>query len=431
MRAWLFDAQSGDWSTQIERAYALLSVEPNPTLFPYHFLHSLLARIGGGLAYLGESLEHPVGIGFLFPRSLGLPPSRVSGSDRDGREFTLRYHGLGAESSAHVQLPDAEQRLIVAAVEAQLPQGRRVVYYDPGARHRYNPTYQAVGQVNIGRPSATEASAIRELHRAVWGSAPEFLYPADIHSLDFRPGTSLIARVDEQPAGFLFGFYKFEGPTLPADWYARFRGELRLESQTMGVLPEYRGMRIANSLKRIQAEQAAREGIGIVHWTADPLQAPNGALNFGLLRAIAFRFYPDFYPFRNELNRVPASRFGLTWLVRTARVQEEVARGTPSRVVDLSRQPAIQRVNDSYDWTDLGADAPVIAFEIPADWTHLQRHAVDRAQRWRETTDALFAHYIGIEEDKYAVTGVGADGERRFLIAEQVNDALWTRLAQE
>lgn len=457
MRAWLFNADSIDWSTQIERAYGLLSgragdaveghVEnrddsggdsrgdsrEDPTLFPYHFLQSLLGRIGGGLVIVGPALEQPIGVGFLFPRRVG----------SHAREYTLRFHPLdmpaapGDRNRAPV-VPDARAQIapdaIVQMVESQLGAfqmgGGRVVFYDPAAPHRYTPTYQTLGQVNIGRPSEGEAQAIRKLHQEIWGSAPEFLYPADIHSDDFRPGTSLIARVEDQAAGFLFGFYKFDGPALPPVWQERFRSDLRLESQTMGVLPAYRGMRIANYLKRVQADRAIADNIDIVHWTADPLQAPNGALNFGLLRAVAFSFYPDFYPFRNELNRVPASRFGLTWLVRSARVQEESSQAVRSRVMDLSRQPTILRVNDGVDFANFEADAPVIAFEIPANWTQLQQQAEEKAWRWRETTDALFSHYIGIDPGKYVVTGVGADGERRFLIAEQVNDALWARLGQ-
>jgi predicted GNAT superfamily acetyltransferase len=123
-------------------------------------------------------------------------------------------------------------------------------------------------------------------------------------------------------AGFLFGFYTFDGAPLPADWTERFNGGFRIESQTLGVLPDYRGLRIANLLKKRQAELAWREGVGVVSWTADPLQAPNAALNFGLLKAVAFEFAPDLYPFRNELNRVHASRFGLTWLVGSKRVRD-------------------------------------------------------------------------------------------------------------
>ncbi len=122
-------------------------------------------------------------------------------------------------------------------------------------------------------------------------------------------------------AGFLFGFYKFGLKPLPADWDAKLQSDLRLESQTLGILSEYRGMRLANLLKKAQAEQALANDIDIVNWTADPLQYPNAALNFGLLRAVAFEFHADYYPFRNDLNRVPASRFVITWIVRSDRVR--------------------------------------------------------------------------------------------------------------
>jgi predicted GNAT superfamily acetyltransferase len=133
---------------------------------------------------------------------------------------------------------------------------------------------------------------------------------------------------------------------LPADWTERFNGGFRIESQTLGVLSDYRGLRIANLLKKRQAELAWREGVGVVSWTADPLQAPNAALNFGLLKAVAFEFAPDLYPFRNELNRVHASRFGLTWLVGSKRVRDTPAIGARADILDLRATPADPRAND-------------------------------------------------------------------------------------
>ena len=71
---------------------------------------------------------------------------------------------------------------------------------------------------------------------------------------------------------------------------------------------------------------------------------------------------------------------------------------------------------------------PVIAIEIPANWTVLQQENLEEALRWRETTDRLFARYIGIEEEKFAITGVGVDGERRYLIGERSCQSLWEQL---
>ena len=198
----------------------------------------------------------------------------------------------------------------------------------------------------------------------------------------------------------------------------------------MAVAPAYRGLRIASLLKRVQARGAWAEGIGVIHWTADPLQFPNAALNFGLLRAVAYEFAADLYPFRNDLNRVHASRLSLTWLVAAQRVDDVPLVGSRAEVVELGRRPQIPRANDGPYSVNLALTAPIIAIETPADWTALQQNDLAAALAWRQATDAVLQHYIGAEDGKYAITGVGTDGERRYLLAEQASAALWQRLGR-
>ena len=115
--------------------------------------------------------------------------------------------------------------------------------------------------------------------QTIWGSEPDFLYPADIHSSNFRAGTSTLATHNGQPIGFLFGFYKFQGSELPEEWVSRFQGAFRIESQLMVVLPEVRNKGVGFLLKKLQAENALREGIRIINWTVDPLQFGNAVLS--------------------------------------------------------------------------------------------------------------------------------------------------------
>ncbi len=415
MNVRLLDASHPQWGSELERLGVLLGEGANPTLFPYHFLYVTLSKIGGRLA-LFEDGDRLLGAGFLFPRRL----TGNGGSIR--RTYTLRFHALPGAT------PDPAEA--VAACQAALPDDA-VVFYDPSGTLSYYRTGETIGMVEIGRPDAGEAAATRGLQRAVWGSPDEFLYPADIHSAEFGAGTSLVARVDGKMAGFLFGFYRFDGSALPVDWAEHFNGAFRLESQTMGVLPEYRGLRIANLLKKQQAELAWREGIGIVHWTADPLQYPNAALNFGLLKAIAFDFAPDLYPFRNELNRVHASRFSLTWLVGSKRVREIPALGARAEIVDLTHRRFIPRINAGCDSARFDLTEEILAIEVPADWTALQQHDIGAAQTWRALTDEIFAAYIGVGPGQYVVTGVAADGDRRFLLAERTGESLWARLGAQ
>jgi predicted GNAT superfamily acetyltransferase len=422
MKIDLLSAQDPTFLRRLDDALALLRPHAQTTLFPHHFLSVTLPRIGGLLllAYANDFAppETPLGAGFLFPRRLG---RQATGNDAVAlKTWTLRWHGRpGAPSVAPAALLAALEPLVAP---------HRIVFYNPDEPMSYFATHHLLGPVEIGRPDAAEAARVPALQQRVWGSPPAALYPADLLSADFQPGTGLVARVGDELAGFLFGFYKFGGSPLPADWQTRFGGDFRLESQTMAVAPEHRGLRVANLLKKVQAEHAWREGIGVVNWTADPLQYPNAALNFGLLRAMAFDFYPDLYPFRNELNRVSASRFGLTWLVGTHRVQEIPPIGSRATVVDLTHHPYIEVVNDGFMLAKMDANAEVIAIEIPAEWTVLQQSDLQAAAAWRAVTDSLFARYIGRQPGQYVVTGVGVYGEKRFLLGERAGDGLWERL---
>jgi hypothetical protein len=82
-------------------------------------------------------------------------------------------------------------------------------------------------------------------------------------------------------------------------------------------------------------------------------------LNFGKLRAVALNYYPDYYPIRNELNQVAASRLEITRLVRTGRVVQALAAGETARR-SLSGDITVQRVNAGWAEMHLDCTAPTI-----------------------------------------------------------------------
>lgn len=407
------DRHRGSWRTDLDALYQQLGGGQNPHLLPSHFLQAAFPHIGGEVIRVQRDADL-VGVAFALPYDSDPPSSHHVPA------YVIRYHSLSA--STRLEWETLRPQF------TQLLQSSHIVFYDPTVSPGYTPTYRLVGEVDIGRPDAAEAATIRALQQQIWGSPPEFLYPADLHSHEFPLGTSLVARVDGAVAGFLFGFYKRGGPALPSAWAAHWHGELRIESQLMGVLPAYRGLRLGYLLKKVQAENALAQGIGVIHWTVDPLQYVNAALNFGLLRAVSFTFTPDYYPFRNDLNRSPASRLSLTWLIGSARVQAIPLFEAQSAVYHLAHHPAIVRVNRGWQQLDRSVDAPLIAIEIPADWTKLQQEQPDEALQWRTATDQLFSHYLGSTPGQYVITDVGVDGEQRFLIAQRADEALWARL---
>ena len=398
----LHPIETGGWTAFVDESRARLGGAANPSLMPAYYLYVVLPKIGGyGLT--AHSDGQTCGYGFLFPRQW----------EGDVQVYTLRYHPL-------LGAPPVDPDELTRQTASLLKRTCRIVFYDPYAAHSYPASHRLIGDLDFGRPNEVEAADVRTIQQVVWNNPPEVLYPVDMHSAEFGLATSLVARANGQTAGFLLGMTKFGGAELPLLWQERLRHRVRLESQTMAVLPAFRGRHIAYLFKKVQAEQAQVAGIDIINWTADPLQFPNAALNFTRLGAVAYAAHPALYAFHNDLNQVAASRFSLTWLVGGKRVQRILSGERSSGLVDLAARLDIERVNDGPAATDFDAQAATIAFEIPDDWTALQQHDLSLAQRWRETTDRLFASYLGIEEGRYIITGTAADGPLRFLIGERV-----------
>ena len=404
------EIEKNSWFDKVDNLRKLLGAPNNVYLFPPHFLKATFPKIGGQVVVF-EKEQRAIGVGFLFPRTFQL----------GSHGFTLRFHRVDQNLEI-----DQEQAIIKVK---ELLGGDKVVFYDPLTERQYTKTIQKVEGTDIGRPDAEEASEIWSLQQKIWSAEQDFVYPADIHSSDFRTGTSLVARLNGEPVGFCFGFYKFGGSQLPATWNQKCQSNFRLESQLLGVLQKHRHRGIAFTLKKVQARNAQREQIDIVNWTVDPLQFGNAILNFGRLKAIAFDYYPNYYALKNELNQVATSRFGITWLVSTQRVQQALSSLSEATIQDLNEDSAIPRINHGSTESHLEEDAQVVAIEVPSNWTALQNKDLEQALIWRETTDRIFQQYLGCDEGKYIVTGVGQDGERKYLIAEKVDLALLKHLA--
>ena len=394
-----------------------LGAPDEPSLFPPHFLKSTFAKIGGQTVLFSHQGER-VAAGFLFPRA------RTAGR----RAYTMRLHTVATELDRTAVSEGA-----MRAAKRQRA-GSDVVLFDPEATQSYAGTVEnANAGLVIARPDADDSEQIRRMQREIWSSEEDYLYPADLHSVAFGAGSSLIAKVDGEPAGFLFGFYAFSGPDLPRVWGD---AKLRIESQLLGVMPDFRGRSIGGALKAAQAEQARAAGIRVIHWTVDPLQYPNARLNFGQLSATAFTFYRDYYTFRNELNRTPASRLGITWLIDSDRVRQALQL---SETADGSRLRGTADLGfPGDDWhsitldqrLDPGSLAAKLAIEIPSRWTEMQHQDPQLAAAWRAYSDDLFERLLGAEEGGYIITGVGAEAERKYLLAQRSSAELLDRLGE-
>lgn len=391
------------WAAQVDALYALPALAAQP-LVPAYFVKTSFARMGGGLAVLhGESGAAPLAVGLLFPRAIA-----------GGRPvYTLRLHALGP-------LPALEE--LRTSLEPLLTPAQVVIYL-PEAGRTFVATHTVSGAFDIGAPSQAELPAIRRLRGVIWGLEESEAYPDDLHSAEFAPATSLVARRHGRVVGYLLGFFRFglpalEGLALP------YRLDLLVESQTMGVAAAYRGAGVAAALKREQARQALARNLDVIHWTADPLQFPNAVLNFSKLRALAGEFYRAYYPFQNELNRVSASRLGLVWLPRSARGRAALNETARSEHHALARFPGCAILNDGPDPRPRPHDAPHLALEVPADWTALQRDDPPLAAAWRAASDTLLETHLGFAPGRYVIGDTAIENGRRYLVAHRFDPEL-------
>lgn len=131
----------------------------------------------------------------------------------------------------------------------------------------------------------------------------------DVRATLLAGGLCLIADVDEEIAGALWGF-------AGHDELGPFQ-----HSHMTGVRAAFRGRGVGEALKRFQARECAARGIGRITWTFDPLMAGNARFNLMRLGAVGDAYLPDCYgPMSGVLDPVsrlgielPSDRMHVTW----------------------------------------------------------------------------------------------------------------------
>jgi predicted GNAT superfamily acetyltransferase len=185
-------------------------------------------------------------------------------------------------------------------------------------------------------------------------------------------GILLGARVDGQLTGFVLGFL------------GRENGELFHASHMLGVLPDSRQLGIGAALKWRQREVALAQGIDLMRWTFDPLEARNAHLNLHKLGAVGMTYRRDYYGSMNdELNRgLPSDRLIVEWrLHESARPVGDLRQPRPL-LFDRDGSPELQPAA-------LDAGGPV-CIQIPRDVQQIKSVALQDSLHWRLSVREAF-----------------------------------------
>lgn len=233
------------------------------------------------------------------------------------------------------------------------------------------------------------------LQEQVWGRGSEIV-PASVLLVSAKRGGILIGAFDEAGlAGFVWSM-----PGLKAGVRTHW-------SHMLGVRRDARRLGLGRRLKLAQRDRALEQGVDLIEWTFDPLQAPNAHLNFTVLGAVASTYLTDAYgDMAGQLHRGTATdRLVAEWNIRTPHVErrvamlDDVAVG-PIRSAELLAAPQVFTTAVSGGWTtldgiNLDLDARRVLIPVPPRFTEMQEGALDTARDWRNATRAAFTTFFG------------------------------------
>ena len=239
------------------------------------------------------------------------------------------------------------------------------------------------------------------LEQAIWGYTDQGdLVTVPVFIFTVHRGATLIGAFSGDPstspgASRIVGFaYAVMGmkDRRPMQW-----------SHMAGVLPEFRGG-LGYRLKLAQRERAMAQGLDLIEWTFDPLQAMNAHFNFAKLGCVADEYAPNFYgESTSTLHRgTPTDRLVASWKIAEPHVVRRLEQpaGLRARAQEVMDAPVVNPTRMDGQWRevtiiDLTRDDRRVWIEIPTGFTDMQQQAPERALKWRLDARQIFQAYFG------------------------------------
>lgn len=210
------------------------------------------------------------------------------------------------------------------------------------------------------------------LQAQIWPDDPLMPVPAHLMAVIGSSGGIVLGAHDgDQVVGFALGILARSGPRL---YHA---------SHMVGIHPAYQGTGIGARIKEVQRERALAQGLDLMTWTFDPLEARNAYFNVHKLGATARHYKENVYgAMQDALNRgLPSDRLLVEWYLPTPR--DPVP---PSETYPLLRSEGDRPVLD-LDGEFRGGD---LSIAVPAGIQDLKRADPALALEWRLVSRRAF-----------------------------------------
>jgi predicted GNAT superfamily acetyltransferase len=220
------------------------------------------------------------------------------------------------------------------------------------------------------------------------------------------------AEGDEHPAGFVFGFIGI------------YDYHFRHHSHMLAVRERYRGSGLAQTLKEAQRDHCLDQGIEVVAWTMDPLEARNATFNFAKLGSYAREYHRDFYgAMPDKLNAgLPSDRIYVEWPIGHDRTYKRLRGEDGAPALETAEAEGIRYVlradGELPGAVDAARDETHLLIEIPPRFQELKGRDSALALDWRMATRAAFESAVG---RGYAAVDFlrSQDGRGAYLLVPQ------------
>ncbi len=239
-------------------------------------------------------------------------------------------------------------------------------------------------RVEVARDIAACATTV-PIQEEVWGGdvvVPPQLLLAIVHNGGFVATGHVNG--DPTPAGFVFGLLGI------------YDYHFRHHSHMLAVRAPHRGSGLGVALKEAQRDHCLDQGIEVMAWTMDPLEALNARFNFAKLGAYAREYHRDFYgAMPDKLNAgLPSDRLYVEWPIGADRTYRRL-RGddVPGSLDEAEREDIgyILRARDGRP-ADAGVagDESHLLLEVPRDFQELKAQDPALALAWRQAARSAF-----------------------------------------
>ncbi len=255
-----------------------------------------------------------------------------------------------------------------------------------------------------------ELRACQDVQRRTWGITEDgYIVPvATLAAASAYGGLVLGAFDGDRFVGFSFAFRGvLDGTPI-------------LYSQLTGVLPEAQGGGTGRRIKQWQRTWAREQGLPLVAWAFDPLQAMNAHYNLVALGAVATHYHPNFYgPREDALNPgLPTDRLLCVWPTADPLPAKPDPKDTAiTFAVHSWRMHGGGRNISVSPAVDMWQKERYIGIEVPRDVKAVQAHGPKFLEDWQAAVRLAFIE--GFAAGYRAVTFRRGDDRAYYILTKE------------